>query len=406
MEWIATRAARRLALARAGLLKPAWTAPSPGPVPVSRRFAAAHGVIRRFGYLQLDTVAVAGARSHSIVLMSRLPHFRAEEAEALLRHGEPLFEYWGHEASWLPIELYPVFGWRRKRNRLHPWWGDILGAHRAMADDMLRRIRDEGPLRAGDFEGRSEGGWWNHKPAKRVAVALWSAGDLAIRERRGFQRTFDLPERVIAARWREAPEPALGDALKSLLRKALDGHGWATSSTLAQTFRLRRLQPEVRRAVAELAEAGEIVACGLKSENGDRLATGWIRPADVELASRLSRVRPSVEAPVLLSPFDPLLWDRRRLSQLFDFNMTVEIFKPPATREFGYYCLPVLAGESLVARVDLKADRARGVLRALSLHPEPPAVAGLPRAETRALSLRAVRRFARQVGLRFSPGRP
>jgi len=396
--------ARRLALARAGLLKPEWTAP-PGTAgggatgrrePSLRR--AAQAVIARFGYLQLDTVSVAGARSHSIVLMSRIPHFNPELGESLLRPGEPLFEYWGHEVCWLPISLYPLMGWRRRRFRHHPWWGDVIGAHPDLADEILRRVRDGGPLRSSDLEGSSGKGWWDHKPAKNVAVALWSAGDLVVRERCSFQRTFDLPERVIPEEWRAVEEPSMEEALKVLLLKALEGHGWAQAGTLARTWRLRRMREAIDGALRELAEAGEIVECVLDSGDGTRVR-GWIRPTDIELAARLDNLRPTPSNPVLLSPFDPLLWERERVRRLFGFGLTIEIFVPASRRTYGYYCLPVLAGERLVARVDLKADRKTGILRVLSCHAEPKKTAGCAAAESRVLARKAVDRYAEQVGL-------
>src|SRR5688500_1991828 len=189
-----TIAARRLALARSGLLKPEWT-DLPGSAGRSPR-EAAHRIIDRFGYLQLDTVSIAGARSHTIVLLSRLEGFEHELGESLLTPGAPLFEYWAHEASWIPLGLYPVFAFRRRAFKHHPWWGDVIGENRKIARDLIRRITEEGSLRSLDMEGRGSRGWWNLKVARRVAAALWSSGELAIRERKSFQRTFDLTDRV------------------------------------------------------------------------------------------------------------------------------------------------------------------------------------------------------------------
>ena len=141
------------------------------------------------------------------MLLARLPGFDPSLAERLLQPGEPLFEYWGHEACWLPLELYPVFGFRRRELVHHPWWGDLIGAHPEVADTLRRRIRDEGPLRSQDMEGRSGKGWWDLKAAKKVATALWSSGELAIRERVGFQRIYDLADRVIPASYRELEVP-------------------------------------------------------------------------------------------------------------------------------------------------------------------------------------------------------
>ncbi len=362
-ETISIRSARRLALCRAGLLKPEWTGmPRRATGRGKRAREAAHRVIRRFGFLQLDTVSITGARSHAIVLHSRLDGFNPELAEELLQPGEPIFEYWGHEASWIPIEIYPVFGFRRKEFQHHPWWGDLVGQHPQVAADLLRRIRDGGPLRSLDMEGGGSRGWWDLKIAKKVATALWSSGELAIAERRAFQRTYDLPERVIPDRWRKEIL-AKDRAIEILVLRALSGHGWATTGTIAQTFRLA--QADVVAALKRLVESNEVAACALVADSL-RANRGWIRPTDLELAARVEKLRPRRDRGVLLSPFDPLLWDRNRVQKLFGFHQVLEIFKPAAQRTYGYYCLPVLAGERLVARFDLKADRKRGTLQVLS----------------------------------------
>jgi uncharacterized protein YcaQ len=362
-ETLSTRAARRLALCRAGLLKPEWTGmPRRAAGRGKRAREAAHRVIRRFGYLQLDTVSIAGARSHAIVLHSRLDGFDPRLAEELLQPGAPIFEYWGHEASWIPIELYPVFAFRRRDFQHHPWWGDLVGQHPEVAADLLRRIRDEGPLRSLDMEGGGSRGWWDLKVAKKVATALWSSGELAIRERRKFQRTYDLAEHVIPDRWREKPV-SRERAVEVLVLRALAGHGWATTGTIARTFRLT--QKDAIAALGRLRSQDTAVPCDLVGNDG-RTSRGWIRPTDLDLAPRLENLRPRCDRGVLLSPFDPLLWDRPRVQQLFGFHQVLEIFKPAAQRTYGYYCLPVLAGDRLVARFDLKADRKRGVLQVMS----------------------------------------
>lgn len=375
METITISMARRLALARAGLLKPEWTGlPRRASGHTLRARKAAHRIIRRFGYLQLDTVSIAGARSHAIVLMSRLEGFDPELTEALLRPDEPLFEYWGHEASWLPIELFPVFAFRRKAFRHHPWWGDLIGQHPTIAENLCRRIRDEGPLRSVDMEGRGSSGWWDLKLVKRVATALWSSGDLAILERRNFQRVYDLTERVIPEPFHQTGLPE-AEAIEQLLLRALKGHGWAATGTLAQTWRLKNLKAAIATALNRHVESGKITPCLLGGNDGRKIP-GWIRPADLELAARLRRVRPRPDRGVLLSPFDPVLWDRRRVRQLFGFEQLLEIFKPASKRKYGYYCLPVLAGDKLVARVDLKADRKDRKLIVLRMLPEEDAFTG------------------------------
>ena len=396
MDALPVLEARRLALACAGLLVPERTdfpRTGRGGGPSARE--AAHTIVRRFGYLQLDTVAIAGARSHAIVLLSRLPHLDSALPESLLVPGAPLFEYWGHEACWLPMELYPALEFRRREFRSHPWWGDLVGEHPGVAKRILDRIRIDGPLKTGDFEGDRGRGFWELGIGRRVADALWSSGELAIRERRNFQRTYDLAERVIPPDVRDAPMAA-EEGLKTLLLRALAGHGWATLGTLARTWRLRNRRPQLDAAMASLREEGSAVPCDLLG-NGKRTA-GWIRPADRELAAELARLRPRGDRGVLLSPFDPVLWDRERVSCLFGFDALLEIFKPAPKRIYGYYCLPVLAGDRFVGRLDLKADRPRGRLHVVGTHAEPTADRAARQVARRATET-ALHRWARTLAL-------
>ncbi len=398
METLSVRAARRLALARAGLLKPERTGlPRRAAGHGRRAREAAWAIIARFGYVQLDTVSIAGARSHALVVSSRLDGFQPALVEELLQPGEPLFEYWGHEASWIPLDLYPAFEFRRREFRHHPWWGDVVGAYPDVTRNLRRRIRDEGPLRSVDMEGGGGRGWWDLKVAKRVASALWSRGELAIRERHKFQATYDLAERVIPERVRCHPLPKR-QAIETLVLKAMDGHGWATTGTIASTWRLTNRKAEMAAVLDRLAADGRIVACELENP-GARVTSGWVRPSDLELAARLAHVRPRPDRGVLLSPFDPLLWDRARVRRLFDFDQILEIFKPAPKRVYGYYCLPVLAGERLIARFDLKADRRSGRLHVLSClfeHAKP------TRADE-AAAAHALNRYASSLALAATP---
>ena len=406
METLSPRSVRRLALCRAGLLKPEWTG-----LPSRARRAgrtkgrdkqareAAYSVVRRFGYLQLDAVSIAGARSHTIVLLSRLEGMDPVLGEQLLQPGEPVFEYWGHEASWIPMELYPAFEFRRREFLgLHPWWGNVVARNGKVARRLRRRLQEEGPLRSIDMEGKGSSGWWDLKVAKKVALALWSSGELAIRERKNFQKTYDLTERVIPESVRSRPL-AKREALEVLLLKALDGHGWAPTGTLVQTWRLVNRKKEIAATLDRLVERGSIVSCALEVPGG-RPVPGWIRPCDLELAARLERVRPRKDRGVLLSPFDPLLWDRQRVKRLFDFEQLLEVFKPVSKRVYGYYCLPVLAGERLVARFDLKADRKSGALRVLSCRFEGTGSRRPASTADGEAARSALERYARALGLR------
>ncbi len=383
------RDVRRLALARAGLLKPEWTQ-LPSRVPARGGESAAQRaallLIERFGYLQLDTVSVAGARSHALVLLSRLAGYPPKLGESLLQPGAPLFEFWGHEASWIPLDMYPLFEFRR--NAPHPWWGDVLAEHPKVAKGLLARIRAEGPLRSIDMEGRGSRGWWDLKLTKRVATALWSSGQLSILERKNFQRAYELTERVI-------PKAVLArrvgfeDSLDALMLKALDGHGWAGARTLAATWRVP--VKLARASLLRLQARGEVLPCEIRGAEGAK--PGWIRPVDLELAARLRRCRPRTDEGVLLSPFDPVLWDRARVKQLFGFDQILEIFKPEAQRTYGYFCMPVLAGERLIARYDLKAYPKQGRLQVRAFHLERDS------AEDRSASAYALNRYSKALKL-------
>ena len=389
------KGARRLALAAAGLLQPRLTG-LPGRTSGSggRALKASLALIEHFGYLQLDSVAVSGARTHAIVLGSRLAGLNAGLGETLLAPGVPLFEYWGHEASWIAMDLYPAFEFRRQEYRLHPWYGDVIGENRQLADELLDRIRLEGPLRSLDLEGEGRsGGWGSGKRSQRVLTALWSAGDVAISQRRNFQRVFDLSERVIPAALRAHPL-AFEDALEQLLLKALDGHGWANSATLAATWRLQKKGAAIKAALARLQARGEVVPCTLETDS--RSYSGWVKPQLLGLLPALERARPPRDKGVLLSPFDPLLWDRARAMLLFNFFQRLEIYKPAHERQYGYYCLPLLVGEHLMGRVDLKADRRAGALHTLSVHYEDESAAA------RRAMRGALERFADFVGLQLA----
>ena len=394
-ESISIAQARRLALAGAGLLAPRHLGlPERAGVRSAQARERCHRIVEHFGYLQIDTVAVSGARTHCIVLASRLPGLDAALAETLLAPGAPLFEYWGHEACWLPLSLYPCFAWRRKQYRVHPWCGDVLREHRRLARSIVKRIECEGALRSLDLEGRSGAGWWDLKLSRRVAESLWLVGRLAIRERRSFQRSFDLVERVIPTEVRSR-RVSTASAFDTLLLRALAGHGWASTGTVAATWRLVKCRDRIHASLKRLQETGRILPCALRTAG--RALPGWIRIEDLERLPELERLRPRRDRGVLLSPFDPLLWDRARVQALFGFEQRIEIYKPASRRRYGYYCLPVLAGERLIGRVDLKARRGEGKLDVLATHFERTE----PGPRDRHAVGRALERFSASVGLQL-----
>ena len=393
MPTLTIRQAKRLALVRAGLLRPALTG-LPDCAGGHDRYArfVCNRIIDRFGYLQLDSVAVTGARSHAIVLASRLRGLRAGVVETLLAPREPLFEYWGHEACWMPISLYPYFRFRREQySKRHTWPGSTMHEHKALVKRVLSRIENDGPLRSIDLEGEPTTEVWGAKLSTRVLESLWSVGILAVSQRVKFQRTFDLAERVIPDEVRNMPISSQ-DCFDKLLLKALEGHGWATTGTLAATWRLSNCRTEIASSLDRLVDRGEVISCHLKTTQSS--IAGWVRPVDLELAHQLEKIRPRKSQGIALSPFDPILWDRARCVLLFGFHQVLEIYKPVEKRRYGYYCLPILAGDRLVARVDLRSDWHQDRLNVLSCHYEDRVGVQGQRAVKSAL-----KRFSQSVGL-------
>lgn len=309
-------------------------------------------------------------RAHYLPAFSRLGAYdRAliDRAAWGRRSERRLFEYWAHEASLLPMAFHPLLRWRMAAaDRGETGWGGLrpfAGERRAEAMAVLDRIRTQGPMAASDFEAsRSRSGWWEWGDTKRALEWLFWAGHIATATRRGgFERVYDLAERVIPADVLALPTPSDADAHRGLIAHAARALGIATATDLRDYFR----QPpdESRQAIAELVEAGELLPVTVE---------GWARPA---LLHREARKPRRIEASALLAPFDPLIWERSRTERLFGFHYRIGIYTPAERRTHGYYDLPFLLGDRLVGRVDLKADRAAGRLRVLRVHFEDHAAA-------------------------------
>lgn len=315
--------------------------------------------LRALSCVQLDSISTV-ERSHRLVLSSRAGAYDERVVSDLLRKGKA-FESWAHEACLIPIEDYPLYKRRMRERREHHWWGDVIGGDPALARAVLRRIEREGPLKASDFEGRSLG-MWQLKPEKRMLEALWTAGKLAIRGRDGFQRVYDLPERVIPARVLAAPMPTARETLRALCLRAVRARGALTAAGVAEHFRIEGRAKTVRPHLEALAREGEIGRA--EDERGRVWYLGEGEGRD--------RARAGDGAPaVLLSPFDNLLWDRAMLRHVWGFDHVMEIYKRPHERRYGYYVLPFLMGDRLAGRVDLKAEREASTLVARRVHREP-----------------------------------
>ena len=323
-------------------------------------------MIDALGAVQIDSVNVL-TRTHYLPGFSRLGGYPREALEQAAWGPQPsLFEYWGHEASFLPVASQPLFRWRMARARAGETWGGLAKfgrERRDFIDAVLDRIAREGPVTGGDFaDGPRVAGWWNWSNGKRALEWLFWAGFITTKTRRGFERVYDLTERVLPRAIVDTPTPSEPDAHRALLVHAARAMGVATTRDLRDYFRMPLA--ETRARLAELVEAGELTPVSVQ---------GWDHPAYLAPGARIPR---QADAQALLSPFDNLIWRRERAERLFGVRIRLEIYTPAHKREHGYYVLPFLMGDTIAARVDLKADRQAGVLRVQAAHLEPGAAVG------------------------------
>ena len=356
-ERLSLATARRIALAAQG-----FADPLPTGAPDRRHLRR---VLGRTNLLQMDSVNVF-QRAHYLPAYSRLGAYDMGLVDRLAYKDRELFEYWGHEASLLPVALHPLLRWRMERaHNLEEGWGGVLRAVRDKPEfvaEVLRLVRELGPVSAGDLregERREKGTWWSWDQEKVALEYLFWSGQVTTASRRGFERLYDVPERVLPRAVVDTPTPSLDEAHRGLVSIAARAHGVATAQCLRDYF---RTAPEpTLQAIAELVESGELLPVRID---------GWKRPAYLHKDARMPR---RVNARALVSPFDSLVFERTRTEVLFGFRYRIEIYVPAEKRIHGYYVLPFLLGDRLVARVDLKADRAAGVLLVQSAHAEPKA---------------------------------
>jgi uncharacterized protein len=367
-ERLTAAAARRIALAAQG-----FATPRPAGRVDGRHIRK---VISQVGLLQLDSVNVF-CRSHYMPVFARLGPYPREVLDRMAAHGpsqaaarrgagperRELIEYWAHEASLIPAELQPLLRFRMARFRSESWAmiASIEHENPGLVDDVLTLVADQGPIRAAQTgfsrPAPRPGHMWNWHQGKRALEYHFFAGNITSSCRVNFERMYDIPERVLPAAVRAAPTPDDADAQRELIRIAAQALGVATEPDLGDYFRLARASSKAR--VAELVAAGELTPVTVD---------GWGTPAYLWPAARRPR---RVAARALLSPFDSLIWFRERTERIFGFKYRIEIYTPAADRVHGYYVLPFLLGESLVARVDLKSDRQAGVLRVQAAYAEP-----------------------------------
>jgi uncharacterized protein YcaQ len=381
---------RRTALSAAEARRVALAAQGFAEAPLAREAdtrALRRRVLDRVGLVQIDSVNVL-QRAHYLPAFSRLGAYDTDLLDKLSHHApRRLFEYWGHEASLLPVELHPHLRWRMRRAHDDAWGGmrRIARDRPELVAAVHEDIRARGPVTAADLAHHdtpreAKGPWWDWSDIKRALEFLFWSGEVTSARRRRFERLYDIPERVLPAAVLATPTPSDEEAQRTLLRVAARAMGVATEPDLRDYFRLPAAESKAR--VAELVEAGELLPVEVE---------GWKAPAYLAPGARVPR---RVDARALVGPFDSLIWERPRVERVFGFRYRIEIYVPKPQRVHGYYVLPLLLGDRLVARADLKSDRAARALLVQAAHAEP----GAPPETAEALAAE-LRRLAGWLGL-------
>jgi uncharacterized protein YcaQ len=357
MQSLSRAQARRIALAAQGFLDPRHATPD---------LRTLNRTLRRTGVVQIDSVNVL-QRAHYMPLFSRIgPYDTALLDRASGRAPRRLVEYWAHVAAFMPVDLWPHMQHRMRhyRDGGHPW----MDGRNKLVGSLVAEVRERGPSTSRDLDDglprRKEHWGWNWSETKKALEYLFLAGELAVAGRTAqFERLYDLPERVLPRTVLELPVPTDEEAHRELVRRAAISHGVATTRDLRDYYRMS--VADARPAIASLVEDGELVPTSVEGRSGYYL-------------HRDARMPRKVDARALLSPFDPVVWERARAEALFDFSYRIEIYVPERERVHGYYVLPFLLGDRIVARVDLKADRRAGVLRVQGAYAESGAPAETP----------------------------
>jgi uncharacterized protein YcaQ len=357
MQSLSRSQARRIALAAQGFLDAPHATPT---------MATLNRTVRRTGVLQIDSVNVL-QRAHYVPLFSRVgPYDTALLDRAAGKAPRRLVEYWAHVAAFMPVDLWPHMQHRMRhyRDGGHPW----VDGRNTLVDSLVAEVRERGPSTSRDLDDglpRRKDHWgWNWSETKRALEYLFLAGELAVAGRTAqFERLYDVPERVLPRTVLELPVPTDEEAHRELVRRAAISHGVATPRDLRDYYRMS--VADAGPAIAALVEDGELVPVTVEGRSGHHL-------------HRDARLPRRVAARALLSPFDPVVWERARTQQLFDFSYRIEIYVPEHDRVHGYYVLPFLLGDRIVARVDLKADRRVGVLLVQGAYGESGAPAETP----------------------------
>ncbi|MGR3321839.1 MAG: winged helix-turn-helix domain-containing protein [Pseudooceanicola sp.] len=361
-------------------------------------------VIRDLGFVQVDSVNTV-ERAHHMILFARRPAYRPKHLPPLLEKHRDLFEHWTHDAAVVPTAFFPHWRLRfaRDAERLHEKWTNWQGAeYRAQIDKVRDHVDRHGPVRSSDLaeDGRpgKSSGWWDWHPSKTALEFLWRTGELSVTRRESFAKVYDLTERVIPPDL-VAERPAHGDSADWLNNGALDRLGFATSGQIAAFWAHVPPQDAAAWCATELG-AGRLIDLDVEGADG-RTRRVFARPGILEEAEDLPPVTGRLR---ILSPFDPALRDRQRAEFLFGFHYRIEIFVPEEKRKFGYYVFPVLEGDTLIGRIDMKARRDEGILAVRRLWLEPGTRMSKGRARRLEAELNRMARFAGVDSVEFAPG--
>jgi uncharacterized protein YcaQ len=334
----------------------------------SRPPATKEGVleaIRTMGQLQIDTIHVV-ARSPYFVLWSRLGSYDPVWLDELLAEGA-IYEAWSHEACFLPIEDYPFT--RTWVEYPHPWkkrYFAFLEEHRAEADKILDYVRANGEVRSADFanEPGKRGGWWDWKYEKQLLEVLFTEGSLMVARREKFQRVYDLRERVLP-NWNHSAPPTIEEMIRAQVLRSVKALGVAAAGWVPDYYRLK--VAGVSAALKDLADSGKLLVTSIEGVKGE----AYVHPDNAMLVAEAAAGLRDPQRTTLLSPFDPVAWDRKRDEELFDFHYRIECYTPAEKRVYGYFSLPILHRGALVGRLDAKAHRKDGIFEVRALHLEP-----------------------------------
>ncbi len=323
----------------------------------------------RLSAIQIDSVNVL-ARAHYLPTFSRYGPYPMSALDDLVHRRRELFEYWGHAACFLPIDLYPLMRWRMEGQR-HAWQG-VTGKRRTLMEAVYREVVERGPIAAGELSigGKSKGPWWGWSDGKEALEVLFREGRVAVAGRRNFERLYDIPQRVLPSALLDAAPVPEAEAKKALIVRAARAMGVGTARHIAQYFHIdawwdrrwvngRRAPANTGALFDELVEERRLVRVGVE---------GWKQPAYIVSGARIPR---SIDVRAIASPFDPVLWERKWTKAIFGFDYQIEIYVPAPKRIYGYYVLPFLFGDRFAARVDLKADRKASTLMVHAAYVEP-----------------------------------